>query len=443
MQNWPLEIFYLFFQGILTFQALVFGVLFFVTRRKDLLYYSLFLLFAAVYFFINAPYTFFGIPEDIVWNSAWYDYINTPVIIMENLFYLLFLKAFFADVTTDKNVSKVFRFVLWLIPVMVLLFIVLTVLHNNKQFIFYTVKLIAVIPSALVAYVVFKRKPPFATPVAIGLLCTITGTCITVSMIILGNNGVHHLFTDGYPLFFIRLGILGDMIFYLAAILQKWHFQEKQLAVEKLQSQLAVENFRNRISGELHDDLGSTLSGISMYSHIINNLIQSGNYDQVKLSADIIQKSADEMTHNLGDLVWTISPGQDTLQKLIEKLEEYAKDMAAVKNMQVKINVEEDTNSLYVPMDSRCNIYLFCKEAINNAIKYSHATTLELMVKKTGDRLEFSVSDNGNGFDAGMVKRGNGLKNMQKRADEIGARLIVQSKHYEGARVSLMVKITQ
>lgn len=443
MQSRAVEIFYLFFQGILTFQALVFGVLFFVTHRRDLLYYSLFLFFAAIYFFINAPYTFFGIPENVVWNSTWYNYINTPVIIVENFFYLLFLKAFFSDITTDKNISRVFRFVLWLMPVIVMLFIVLTLLHNNKQFIFYTVKLITVVPAAAVAYVVFKRKPPFAGPVAIGLLCTVTGTCITVCMIILGNNGVHSLFTDGYPLFFIRLGILGDMIFYLAAILQKWHFQEKQLAVEKLQSQLAVENLRNKISGELHDDLGSTLSGISMYSHIINSLVQSGNYEQVKESAGIIQKSADEMTQHLGDLVWSINPDHDTLQKLIEKLEEYARDMAAVKNMQVGIVVEEDSKSIALPLESRRNIYLFCKEAINNAVKYSNGSLLELVVRKSTGRLEFSVTDNGNGFNAEMIKRGNGLNNMQKRADQMGAILIVQSKIDEGTRVSLQYKITQ
>jgi hypothetical protein len=106
----------------------------------------------------------------------------------------------------------------------------------NKQSIFYTVKMISVIPAAVVAYIILKRKIPFASLVANGLMCTIAGTSITVFMIVLGNNGVHNLFTVGYPLFFIRLGILGDMIFYLAAILKKWHLQEKQFALEKMQS---------------------------------------------------------------------------------------------------------------------------------------------------------------------------------------------------------------
>jgi signal transduction histidine kinase len=442
MQNRALEVFYLLFQGVLVFQVVVFGVLYFVTRRKDLLYYSLFLFFAAAYFFVNAPYTFFGIPEDLVWNSVWYDHVNTPLIIAENLFYLLFLRSFFADITGDIIVKRVLSVTLWLFPFILLLFVLLTAFHMGKQFIFYSVKLIAVVPAIVVAFVVLKRKPPFAVLVANGLLCTIIGTSITVFMIILGNNGVDQLFTTGYPLFFIRLGILGDMIFYLAAILKKWHFQEKQLAVEKLQSQLAVEKMRNKISSELHDDLGSTLSGINMYTYMINDLLHSGKYEQVKQSVDVIQKSADEMSHYLSDLVWSISPGQDALQKLIERLEEYATTMAAAKNIQIRISISDSTGNIHLPVETRRNIYLFCKEAINNAVKYSGGSLLELVIKEMDGKLEFSVRDNGTGFDAVMVRRGNGLENMQKRADEVGAKLVLLSKENKGTSLSLVCKIT-
>ena len=164
MQSRALEVFYLLFQGVLVFQVIIFAILYVITRRKDLLYYSLFLFFAATYFFINAPYTFFGIPEDEVWNSSWYDYANTPVIIIENFFYLLFLNSFFADITRDKIVTRVLRFTLWLVPFIMLLFVLLTILQMDKQFIFYTVKLIAVVPAISVAYVLHKRKP--AIPLA-------------------------------------------------------------------------------------------------------------------------------------------------------------------------------------------------------------------------------------------------------------------------------------
>ena len=86
MQSRAIEIFYLFFQGILLFQALAFLVIYFINYKKDILYYSFFLIAMGAYFFINAPFTFFGIPEEVVWDSQWYDYMNTPVIILANFF---------------------------------------------------------------------------------------------------------------------------------------------------------------------------------------------------------------------------------------------------------------------------------------------------------------------------------------------------------------------
>jgi signal transduction histidine kinase len=440
MQSRLIEIFYLFFQGILTFQVLLFGILYLITKKKDLLYYTLFLFFAAVYFFINAPYTFFGIPEDTVWNSTWYDYFNTPVIIIENLFYLLFLKSFFEDVTTDKVVNRVLNTSLWLIPVMLFLFAILTVMKADKQLIYYVVKMISVIPAFVVAYVVIKRKPPFAILVANGLLCTIAGTCITVLMIILRNKEVHHLFTDGYPLLFIRLGLLGDMIFYLAAILKKWHMQEKQLAVEKWKSKLAVEEMRNKISGELHDDFGSTLSGISMYSHMIKDQLHAGKYQQAVDAAVVIQRSADEMVGNLNELVWALNPKNDTLLKLIEKLQEYATNMSLPKNMKFYVNVPDHLQLINLPVEYRRNIFLFCKEAINNAVKYSNGSVLQFSIIESERQLEFSVIDNGRGFETNVLTRGNGLENMQKRANEMGAVLKLQSAKGEGSLISLQLK---
>ena len=155
-----------------------------------------------------------------------------------------------------------------------------------------------------------------------------------------------------------------------------------------------------------------------------------------------MQQSAGEMVNKLNDIVWLINPDQDSLQKLVQRLEEYATDMAMIKNMQVKVNVPAHVTEHSLPMESRRNIYLFCKEAINNSVKYSNGTLLELTIKESNNHLEFSVSDDGKGFDAVMVRRGNGLENMQKRADEIGAQLTLQSKKNEGCLVSMQLKIT-
>jgi len=111
--------------------------------------------------------------------------------------------------------------------------------------------------------------------------------------------------------------------------------------------------------------------------------------------------------------------------------------------MQTRVNVTLNTDNLLIPAEPRRNIYLFCKEAINNAVKYSNGTMLDLELKLNNGLLEISIADNGNGFDIEKVKKGNGLGNMQKRADEIGAKLNVQAKQSKGTVVSMQCKITR
>jgi signal transduction histidine kinase len=216
----------------------------------------------------------------------------------------------------------------------------------------------------------------------------------------------------------------------------------RQKTEMELQSQQAILSERLRISSELHDEVGATLSGIAMYSHLTKEQMKTGQMTEIEKSLNVMQQSSAQMVDKLNDIVWLINPEQDSLQKLVTRLEEYATDMAAIKNMKVKITVPDKIAEINLPIDSRRNIYLFCKEAINNAVKYSNGSLLELTVMKVDNKLEFSVSDNGKGFDAVMVRRGNGLENMQKRADEIGAKLTLQSKLNEGASLSLQSKIT-
>ncbi|MBL7701771.1 MAG: sensor histidine kinase [Ferruginibacter sp.] len=211
----------------------------------------------------------------------------------------------------------------------------------------------------------------------------------------------------------------------------------------KEQNYQAMNNERLRISSELHDEVGAALSGISMYSHLTKEQMKHAKTAEVEKSLNIMQQSAGEMVNKLNDIVWLINPGQDTLQKLIQRLEEYAGEMAAIKNMQVIINLPPMFSEHSLQVESRRNIYLFCKEAINNAVKYSEASLLELTIKENNCLLEIIISDNGKGFDIDTIKRGNGLNNMQKRADELGADFDMQSKPGEGCKISLIIEITR
>ncbi len=217
---------------------------------------------------------------------------------------------------------------------------------------------------------------------------------------------------------------------------------EHEITLLKKEREQSLLNERLRISRELHDEVGATLSGIAMYSHLIKDQIMNGNEAGVKASLSIMQRSLGEMVNKLNEIVWLINPEQDSLLKLTERLEEYAREMAVLKNMQVKITLPVRIAELSLPVQNRRNIYLFCKEAIINAVKYSNGSLLELSIKEIDGKLEFSISDNGKGFDAGIVRKGNGLENMHKRAEELGTIMVFQSNKNDGTSVSLQCRIT-
>ena len=214
---------------------------------------------------------------------------------------------------------------------------------------------------------------------------------------------------------------------------------EKIASLSKLQQ--AMLNERLRISRELHDDIGSTLSGIVLYSHLAGDQVHAKQAGEAKNSLNIIQQSANDMVNKLYDIVWAVNPEQSSLKDLMQKLEEYAMEMSMVKNMKVCVNAPESLAQLQLPLENRHNIYLLGKEAINNAVKYSQATLLELNVHHIDHVIEVIIRDNGKGFDIATVKKGNGLINMQKRADEAAAILSVQSIPQQGTVILLQFSI--
>ncbi|MEP7321765.1 MAG: ATP-binding protein [Saprospiraceae bacterium] len=189
---------------------------------------------------------------------------------------------------------------------------------------------------------------------------------------------------------------------------------------------------------ELHDDMGGTLSGITLYSHLVNDLLDSGKYTEAKQSANIIQQSANEMNHTLRDLIWAFSSEMDTPQKLIEKIDEYIVWMAKSKNIKVHQNVSEISSAINLPSKITRNIYLIIKEAINNAVKHSQASELEITIKPTPTSIFFSIKDNGIGFDIDHVQSGHGLITMKNRSAEIKSEIIVISTITQGTTISLV-----
>jgi signal transduction histidine kinase len=203
-----------------------------------------------------------------------------------------------------------------------------------------------------------------------------------------------------------------------------------------------IMEMRNKISQDLHDEVGATLSGIALYSHLAQQQIKEAHNSKAEQSLDTIKNSAAQMVDRLSDIVWAVNPKNDSLPGLMKKVEEYALEMATVRKIKVKTNITDRLDEISLPMEYRKNIYLICKESINNAIKYSQGSDLLLEVMQDNRELDFVIADNGTGFDHGKIKRGNGLDNMLHRAAEMNADLDIFSEPGKGTTIRLKCKIT-
>lgn len=201
---------------------------------------------------------------------------------------------------------------------------------------------------------------------------------------------------------------------------------------------------RLAISQDLHDNIGSTLSSIAVYSEVAKIEGEKNSRQQVNELLEKISATSSEMVTEMNDIVWAINPRNDSMEKIIQRMESFAKPLAAVKNMQFDLQYDEAVLSQPLTMDKRKNFYLIFKEAVNNAIKYSGAKTISSIIRFKGNALLLQVTDDGVGFNTGAEMNagrsslsGNGLHNMQKRAHEMQGKLDIQSGADKGTTIIL------
>ncbi|MEO7310685.1 MAG: ATP-binding protein [Chitinophagaceae bacterium] len=202
----------------------------------------------------------------------------------------------------------------------------------------------------------------------------------------------------------------------------------------RLKRLLELEKIRSNIAADFHDELGSTLSSIALHSEMA---MWDNSGDTVKMKSMLTQigTSSRAIVSSMQDMIWSIQPEKDSMEEVVFRMREYALPLAELKNIELNFNVSDKVNSTRLSMDKRKNLYLVFKEAVNNAVKYSNASTITIDFTKENHLLNLLVKDNGIGFDTLHAKAGNGLKNMQKRAHQSGGKLALMSSPGSGSQI--------
>lgn len=219
-----------------------------------------------------------------------------------------------------------------------------------------------------------------------------------------------------------------------------------QYRVNNLLEQQAI---RNGIAQDLHDQIGSTLSSISVYSEVARIYQGQEKANQLQNILETISLTANEMINDMADIVWAINPKNDHLNSIISRVENFARPLCKVKNINFSFKHNAKIQENIATTAIRKNLYLILKESVNNAIKHADCKNIEVELKVNNDMIEVEIRDDGIGFvsdadysgDVTGSMGGNGMNNIRLRAEELKAKLSVQSAPGLGTTIRLLLRI--
>lgn len=235
-----------------------------------------------------------------------------------------------------------------------------------------------------------------------------------------------------YPADLLWMGLLLLLILVLAGV---FLWQESKARQRK-----ALKELRHQIARDFHDEMGSKLSVIGMYSELIRHRLGEPEAEVGRYLNKILYTSTG-LYSSMKDLIWSLDPDGDVLSSLVQKLELAGQELFEEQGVDFSIQMEmASLAELKLPVAQKRHLLLTVKEAMNNAHKYAECTTFSIGFRRKAEMLEVTVQDNGKGFNPEKINRGEGLDNMQARMDQVGGTFAMSSGQ-EGTRVELRVPV--
>ena len=222
--------------------------------------------------------------------------------------------------------------------------------------------------------------------------------------------------------------------------------------MESLERQRGIGRERARIARDIHDDLGASLTRITMLSQSVRGELEHD--PQAAAEVDQIYGTARELTRAMDEIVWAVNPQHDTLDSLVTYLGRFAQNFLSAAGIRCRLDVPLHLPAWALTAELRQNVFLAVKEALHNVVKHACASEVRLSLELQPDRFVLVIADNGQGFsprpgpalgsasaDGTRLAGGNGISNMKKRLEEVGGSCEWITAPQEGTRVKLSVSV--
>ncbi len=225
------------------------------------------------------------------------------------------------------------------------------------------------------------------------------------------------------------------LVAFVLSALFFWFYSRRKFEIQKnlFKQQLAIQQERNKITADLHDDIGATLSSLQINSAVANSLLNKNPKETQKV-LEKIELQAQNLADKIGDIIWSMKPGKEEFLPLSLRIKNFANDILGSTDIVYSILVDEKIDTTIFDITVRKNCVLMIKEAINNVAKYSKATQLNITLKKIDNVIKISIVDNGIGFEINETS-GNGIGNMRRRIEELDGSFKIISVKNEGTSI--------
>ncbi len=450
--------------------------------------YALYLFWFTVYLSINLAINFW--PEEFKKGSYLIKYVTTLKIICQLSAYIVYFKFVSVFLNLPKHLpqlNKVFGYVKYILFIYIgLILINLALFQNNiiRNFLFDIARIILSLLSIYAITMAFKIKEGIVKFFIVGNSLYLIFALFSWLISVQSNNPL----IQNYPILLV-LGdlnvaiILESICFALGlgykelksfkereqlqfqlikeleknALLQKKDTQilEAQvkertntiIALQKKQfeseTQIRIEEERNRIARDMHDDLGSGLSAIHLFSSYLKENTNN-KFSEFSNEIDKIIQTSGDLNQSVREIIWTINTKDDSLNSLILFIKKYCNELNEKTNTKIEVHSHGTLPEIQLSGDQRKHLFLCVKESINNALKHSKATKIKIIFGWIEQKnILIHIVDNGIGFDTNKsedVTYGNGLYNIKQRMNEIRGDVDINSNN-SGTQIELSLTL--
>jgi signal transduction histidine kinase len=432
------EFFIFFFESVALFMAGFFLMQFIILKRKEYLFYSIYLLLLTIYYLLAIPEFFFGVNLQNKQLVTQYDLFKRPVQFLISVFYSLFVIYYLGLKKIAGPLHRTFQVLMYFFVLLSVLCFVGNLSAFNYDPFYYGVSLLLFPVQLYIVIALFRYKVRYSRFIIWGSINVILGSVITLLLSLELAENPGGIISNANSYIPVMMSILLDIFLFSVALQSKIADNEKSLIDAAYQRQRAVFSERERIIADLHDDVGGGLSSIRMMSDLMTqeqqpSLGKSAHFPQK------ISSTAKEIAQRMNTIIWSLNTENDSLQNFTEYVRQFG--VTYFENSGILFSCEvaaELPSNKELSGVQRKNLFLIIKEALHNTLKHAGASKVSVNMYAKEGRLCIDVADDGSGI-KNSQNFGNGLKNMKKRMEEIDGQINFADTN--GTCISISIKI--